>query len=363
MEPAASSATSGGGHRRVGRYLRRHGLRLLGLAAVVAIFVVVLPRIADYGAVLDVISGLSGWWLAALGGAAILNVLTFGPPWMAALPGLSFLSALRVALASTAIANVAPGGDAIGIAFTFRILRSRGYDTARTALAVILFSVWNQFVNVLFPIAAVVLLAGEGESNDLLREAGLVGAAILVPAITALAIALRSDRGARRIGRLATRVANVVLRLVRRPPVEDQGERLSRFRAGSKDVIASRWPQLTLATLAGHLTVWFVLLVCLRAVGIDGGSVSVLESFAAWSLVRLLSAVPLTPGGLGVVELGLTGALVGFGGSQDKVVAAVLVYRFLTFLPPIPLGLLAAVSFRAIAAPTDEKALGVADRP
>ena len=327
--------------------MRRHGLRLIGLAVVVAVFVVILPRIADYGAVLDVVSGLSGWWLLALAAAAALNVLTFGPPWMAALPGLSFLASLRVALASTAIANVAPGGDAIGIAFTFRILRGRGYETARTALAVIVFSVWNQLANVLFPIAAVLLLGAEGESNDLLRRAGLIGAAILVPVLILFGTALRSDRGARRIGRVAASVADAALRVVRRPPVGDLGERLTRFRAGSRDLVARRWAHLTAATLAGHLTVWLVLLVSLRAVGIPGSHVSVLESFAAWSLVRLLAAVPLTPGGLGVVELGLTGALVGFGGGQDRVVAAVLVYRFLTFLPPIPLGLLAAVSFRA----------------
>lgn len=348
MEAAASSATSDGDRGRDGRsFLRRHGLRILGLAAVAAIFVVVLPRIANYGAVLDVVSGLSGWWLLALAAAAVLNVLTFGPPWMAALPGLSFFSSLRVALASTAIANVAPGGDAIGIAFTFRILRSRGYDTQRTALAVILFSVWNQLVNVIFPITAVILLGAQGESNDLLGRAGIVGVVILVPVVAALVTILRSDRGARVIGRLATRQANAALRIVRRRPISDQGERLSRFRATSHDVVARRWPHLTVTTLAGHLTVWLVLLVSLRAVGIDAAHVSVLESFAAWSLVRLLAAVPLTPGGLGVVELGLTGALVGFGGGQDRVVAAVLVYRFLTFLPPIPLGLLAAISFRS----------------
>ena len=73
---------------------------------------------------------------------------------------------------------------------------------------------------------------------------------------------------------------------------------------------------------------------------------SLVESFAAWSLVRLLTAIPITPGGLGIVELGLTGTLVGFGGARNEVVAAILLYRALTFLPPLPLGLLAALTFR-----------------
>ncbi|HEU4942315.1 MAG TPA: lysylphosphatidylglycerol synthase domain-containing protein, partial [Gaiellaceae bacterium] len=63
--------------------------------------------------------------------------------------------------------------------------------------------------------------------------------------------------------------------------------------------------------------------------------------FAAWSLARLLGTIPITPGGVGVVELSLTGALVGFGGNNAGVVAAVLVYRFLTMVPTIVLGLAA----------------------
>ena len=67
--------------------------------------------------------------------------------------------------------------------------------------------------------------------------------------------------------------------------------------------------------------------------GVPASDVNVVEAFAAWSLVRLLGSIPITPGGLGVVELGLTTALVGFGGNQPDVVAAVLVYRFLTMVP------------------------------
>ena len=69
---------------------------------------------------------------------------------------------------------------------------------------------------------------------------------------------------------------------------------------------------------------------------------------AAWSLVRLLGSLPITPGGLGVVEVGLTGALVGFGGDNAEVVAAVLLYRFLTIVPTVVLGLLAGATWRRL---------------
>ena len=66
----------------------------------------------------------------------------------------------------------------------------------------------------------------------------------------------------------------------------------------------------------------------------------------ARATARLLGSIPITPGGLGVVELGLTTALVGFGGNQVEVVAAVLVYRFLTIVPTLGIGLLAGVTWK-----------------
>jgi uncharacterized protein (TIRG00374 family) len=336
----------GGRFPRLHPAVRRHGPRVLGIAIVVALFAVVLPRIADYGAVWDIVKGLSSTDIAILAAVAILNVLTFGPPWMAALPGLSFRNSLTVSLASTAISNVAPGGDAVGLAMTFAMLRGWGFDKARTTLALVVFTVWNQLVNVAFPVIAIVLLSAEGQRNRLLQIAATIGAAILVIALVAFFIALRSESGARRVGEYAQRLVDWALRLVRRKPMTGVTEALVQFRVNSLDLLRRRWAALTLTTLAGHLTVWLVLVVSLRVVGVDADQVSLVESFAAWALVRLLTAVPITPGGLGIVELGLTGTLIGFGGERDQVVAAVLLYRALTFLPPLPLGLLAGLTFR-----------------
>jgi uncharacterized protein (TIRG00374 family) len=326
--------------------VRRYGPRALGLVIVVALFVFVLPRIADYGAVWGIVSALTWGDAGILAAVTILNVVTFGPPWIAALPGLSLRNALTVSLASTAIANVAPGGDAVGLATTFAMLRGWGFERARAALALVVFTVWNQLVNVLFPVIAIVLLAGAGQSNSVLQLTAAIGAVILVVVLTAFAMALRSEAGARRVGDLAQLVLDRVLRLVRRPQPAGVAESVVRFRGDSLDLLRRRWAALTLATLLGHLTVWLVLVTSLRVVGVGSAQISLVESFAAWALVRLLTAVPITPGGLGIVELGLTGTLVGFGGSRDNVVAAVLLYRALTFLPPLPLGLLALLTFR-----------------
>ena len=124
------------------------------------------------------------------------------------------------------------------------------------------------------------------------------------------------------------------------------GEAFVRFRARTNSLLRRRWHVLTLATLAGHLTVYLVLLVSLRVLGVTADEVTAVEAFAAWSLVRLLGSIPITPGGLGIVELGLTTALVGFGGGQAEVVAAVLVYRVLTVVPTLLIGLLTGATWK-----------------
>jgi uncharacterized protein (TIRG00374 family) len=155
---------------------------------------------------------------------------------------------------------------------------------------------------------------------------------------------LATERTAGDIGDLIARIVDWVRRKVGRGPVLWGGPSFERFRRDSLDLLRRRWHVLTIATYGGTLTVFLVLLISLRACGVPGSEVAVAEAFAAWALARLLGSVPITPGGIGVVELGLTGALVGFGGNNAGVVAAVLLYRFLTMVPTVVLGLLATTT-------------------
>ena len=125
-------------------------------------FAFALPRIADYGDVWDEIRKLSWQWLVVLGLATLLNLATYGPPLVAALPGLSYFQASRVTLASTALSVIAPGGAAVGMATTVAMLRARGFSGRPVGLAVVVMSVWNQSVILGFPILAVAGLAAQG---------------------------------------------------------------------------------------------------------------------------------------------------------------------------------------------------------
>ncbi len=194
-------------------------------------------------------------------------------------------------------------------------------------------------MNLALPLVGLIVLNLQGGRNAALQVAAQIGAVVFVIVLFAFVAVLRSDAGAKSVGDLVDRARNLYLRIRGRPPMSGIGRTLQQFRSDSIDLLQARWLALTVTTLIGVLTVFVALAVAVRAVGIPGSQVTYVEAFAAWASTRLLStAIPVTPGGLGIVDVGLTTALTGFGGSTDSVVAAVLLYRVVTWLPPVVLG-------------------------
>jgi putative heme transporter len=339
----------------VPRWLSKRVLLGLGGAVlIVATFAYLLPSIADYRDVWRVVQSVSWEWAVALVAVTAVNILTFAPPWLVLLPGLRFWTALMMTQATTALSIVVPGGAAVGIATAYGMLRRAGFAPSAVARSVTLVSLWNQLANLAYPILALFFLTMAGEETAVLATAAFVGVAILGVVVGALVLVLYSNRMALEIGDLAARASTAVRRRFRRGPVNWNGSSFERFRIDVVDVLKHRWHLLTLATLAGSLTVFAVLLVSLRALHVPSAEVSVEEAFAAWSLARLLGSIPITPGGIGVVELSLTAALIAFGGNNAGVVAAVLVYRFLTIVPTLVLGTVAAAVWRRLVKRTPE---------
>lgn len=318
----------------------------LGLAVVAVTFFVVLPKVANYGDVWDVVKTLDTKWLIALFVAVVVNIVTFAPPWMVALPGLRFRQAIPFTQASTAFTYIAPGGGLVGMAGSYGLLRTWGFGSNEVARAVTLTGVWNQLANLLLPVIAVLLLSIEQQRDAFLSTVAVVGAVVFSVAVCLLTLVLWSDGLARGVGEAVESVANRALRIVRKGPFTGWPDRLVAFRRSTVDLIRRRWAWLTLAALLGNITVFAVLLVCIRAVGIGSDELTWVEAFAGWSLARALQLIPLTPGGVGPVELGMTGILVGFGGANAEVVAAVLLYRAFTILPTLLLGLATIAAWR-----------------
>ena len=100
--------------------------------------------------------------------------------------------------------------------------------------------------------------------------------------------------------------------------------------------------------MLSQVALFVVLLISLRAVGISEQDISTAEVFAVYTFTRLLTAIPITPGGVGIVDLGLIGGLTFFDSNEKAALAAgVLLFRALTYVLPIPIGAAAYLIWRA----------------
>jgi putative heme transporter len=329
------------------RRSRRAVLRsALGIALAAVVFAEVVPRIASYGSVAKQLETVSAPWAAALAVAALLDVLTTALPWRALLPRLSWVGALGFTQASTALTYVLPGGAPLGMAISFGLLRRLRVTAGEAGFAVALTGIWSQVMILLYPLVGALLVLGSGHLSG--STAAIAGASAVAGAIIAgLAFAvLRSPRAALWLGDAAGRVGARVARSFRRSGPDWSGEALVRVRAERLRDLRRRWPALTAATLGNQLTAYLIFEFSLRAVGVSVASLPPSEAFLAWAIGRVISSLPLTPGGIGVVELGMIGTLVGFGAPHAHVVAAVLLYRALVIVPTLVVGGVALLGFR-----------------
>jgi len=116
---------------------------------------------------------------------------------------------------------------------------------------------------------------------------------------------LRREAFALRAGDAAARLFSRVRSRFGKGPVEGWGDAMVKFRSRTIGLVSHAWKRLTVATVVSHLSLYAVLLIALRHIGVSDDEVDWAEILAVFAFVRLLTAIPITPGGLGVVELGL----------------------------------------------------------
>jgi putative heme transporter len=309
---------------------------VLSLLLVVIIFWYLLHGI-DRGQVWVEIAAMTPVELVSLLVIAAWNLATYA--LVPVTPGVGFWRTMMMLQAATAAANTVPtAGPAIGVGLTYSMLGSWGYSRSRSTTAMLVSGVWNAFVKLGLPVLALALVALEGNASPRRISAALVGTAGLVAAVVVFTLLLRSQRLAERFGLWAGQVASRLLGLVGQPPVAGWELATVKFRTRTLGLLQGGWVPITAATLVSHLSLYAVLLVSLRHVGVSDAEVSWVQVLAVFAFARLATIIPFTPGGAGVVELVLISGLVGAGGDREQVTAAVLVYRALTWALPILVG-------------------------
>ena len=247
------------------------------------------------------------------------------------------------------------------VCLTYAMLGSWGFSKSRITLSILVSGIWNNFAKLAMPIVAVSLLALEGGAGGGRILSALIGFGALIAAVIVFALILRSEEYAARVGNFVARLMTRIRRVVRKGPVEGYDLAMVKFRSRIIGLVRHRWLSLTIWTIVSHLSLYAVLLTSLRQIGVSNDEVSWTQVLAVFAFARLLTAIPLTPGGLGVIELALIGGLDAAGGDHAQVVGAVLLFRLLTYVVPIPFGLVTYVfwrrntSWRNSAPPLDAK--------
>jgi putative heme transporter len=332
--PPACPPGKRGSLRRAARILRI----LLFPAVVLGVFVGILPRIADLDQVWETIRDLSPTEELVLVALTVWNVVTYWPMLVAAMPGLSLGQAAVVCQTSTSVAMTLPGGGALAVGVSYAMYTSWGFSKAQVATSAFMTFIANMSFKLLLPVVSLGFLAFTHGTGVGLLSTAIVGLAVMVVMIAVLALVLRAERFARRLGAIAGRVASYWRTRFGRPPVEMWDEAAARLRSQMVTVVRDRWLMLSIFEVVSQLSVFLVLLASVRFVGIPIRRVSTSECLAVFAFVRLATSMPIIPGNVGIAELGYIGGLALAGGPEERVVAAVLVFRFLTFFAQIPLG-------------------------
>jgi uncharacterized membrane protein YbhN (UPF0104 family) len=244
-------------------------------------------------------------------------------------------------LAGNAFSRIVPGGAAAGGAISYRLLVTAGIPAATVGTGLAAASIISTATLFSLPLLALpAVLAGRPVPNGLAPAAWL-GAGMFVLAMAVGAVFVTTDGPLCATGRAIQAVRNRLRRTG--DPLADLPDRLVAERDHVRSTLGRRWWEALLSALGNWLFDYLALLAALAAVGSQPRPTLVLLAYVA-SMV--LGMIPITPGGLGFVEAGLTATLHLAGVSTADAVLATLGYRLVSYWLPLPAGLIAATLHR-----------------
>ena len=322
--------------RRAVRFARARFL--LSWLAGVALLGAVLPRAVDlsWHGLLPVL-GSVGWTSAlALGALWLLGLYVHSFVLTAAAPGLTHRRALALNLTGSAVSNVVPLGGAAGVELNRRMMRAWGIDGRAFTGYTFLTNLWDAGSKLLLPVvAALVLARGSGHVSLPVQTVSYVAGAAFVVLVTGAAVVLRSPVAAALVGHALELTARRALRLVGSERAVRVTAPLLEMRTDCAALVAGGGLRMS-AGITGYLALQGLLLgLCLH---LTGGGATWPEVLAAFAVERALTVVPLTPGGIGVADVGLVGVLLALGADPAGVAGAALLYRAFVFAAEIPVG-------------------------
>ena len=280
-----------------------------------------------------------------VGAAIAFEVASFACVWWLfaiALASGKWFAIATSQLAGNALSRVVPAGAAAGATAQYRMLAASGVDATAAGSALTASTLLQLATLAALPALGLLFTLGGQPIADSLRATAWVGLVAFVVLVGGCVLLAVSDRAVRVLGSALQWLRNAVLRS--RAPLTGFPVRLRRQRDEIRSALGNHWWEALLATVGNRALDYFALLACLAAVGADTDPGLVL---LAYSTAAVLAMIPITPGGLGFVEAGLSATLVLSGVSGPDAVLATLAYRLVSFWLPLPAGAVAYFAFRA----------------
>ncbi|QGG94503.1 flippase-like domain-containing protein [Actinomarinicola tropica] len=298
------------------------------------------PSLVEVYSSWDTLVHLQPWWLIAIFG---FQVASFAGIWTLqhiALRATSWFPVITSQLAGNAFSRVVPGGAAAGVALQMRMLTKAGVNTTTAASSLTAVSLLTTGTVFALPVLALpAMIAGTPVRGPLLT-AVLLGFVVFVLLAVVGTWLMRSDPPLLAVGRAVQATRN---RLTSREPIADLPHRLVEERNIVRRTLGARKRDAILATIGRSLFDYLSLLAALAAVGANPNPSLVLLAFVT---ALVLGMIPITPGGLGFVEAGLTATLSLAGIGAPEAILATGAYRLASFWLPLPAGLVAWILFR-----------------
>lgn len=323
------------------------------LIVLIAVFGFVLPGLADYRSILEYISSISTLEWALLAFAASAFLVAYPIVLEQVMRTLRLREAFVNHMTGTAITNAVPSGGAIALPVNYTMYMSWGFTPGSISAALLSAGVWDWFGRMALPVLAVVGVALVGGALWWMWAVSLVGVLVVTAMVYLLVKILGSEEGARRIARWFDRLgAKVFERLNKDKPDIESG--IMQFRRELNSIVRTRASRLTVSTVFNHLAMTGLFTVSVYAVGVARDQISVPWVVLAFALGRFLVMIPVSPGGLGLVDLGWIGLLTlgwqatnpGTPVDTDLISAGVLLFRGLSLLPPIVIGMVSWLFWR-----------------
>jgi uncharacterized protein (TIRG00374 family) len=317
----------------------RFTLKLLAFAAVIYYFVIpIIPRFTNAWSELDRVQPV----LLVVGlGLEIVALYCYAPLMKAALgdagEALSRWRLFRIQMSTRALSSIVPGGSAASSALGYRLMTLSGVSGPDAGFALATVGLGSAVVlNLLLWTALIVSIPIRGV-NAIYGSAALAGV-IVMGIAGSLVFGLMEGQG---------RSEKIIRWIARRFGVNDDKAAIVLHR------VAERLEQLISdKALLGRVAFWAALnwifdaaalWVFLRAFNITMDFDALVIAFG---IANVMAAIPITPGGLGYVDVSYVTMLTGFGASARRATLGVASYRFAQFFFPILLGGLMYLSLR-----------------